>query len=129
MDARCKTISLLLPENCDPKYKVLTEVTMHDLGLDFICTQITDKKTEQNLILSVLSKMTKDGRVTKYRGDIFEDIYRNKSMRNEMLEILDKINFLRDYGSIVKNYDEAAGIWDLMHRLDELKDYICCRCV
>ena len=126
MDARCKTISLLLPENCDPKYKVLTEVTMHDLGLDFICTQITDKKTEQNLILSVLFKMTKDGRVTKYRGDIFEDIYRNKSMRNEMLEILDKINFLRDYGSIVKNYDEAAGIWDLMHRLDELKDYICC---
>lgn len=119
-----KKISLLYPSEYVANDKKLSDVTAHDLGLDHICTQITDKKPEQALILSVLSKMTDDPKVAQYRSDIFEDICNNETMRNEMLKILDKINFLRDYGSINKKYDEAANIWDLMHRLDELKDYI-----
>lgn len=121
-----KKISLLYPAGYVPNDKTLSEVTVHDLGLDHICTQITEKKSEQALILSVLSKMTEKPEVAQYRSDIFSDIYGNETMRNEMLKILDKINFMRDYGSINKKYDEAASIWDLMHRLDELKDYINC---
>lgn len=126
METKQKTISLLAPENWTKNYKTLSDVAAHDLGLDFLCAQITEKKAEQNYIISVLSKMTKEPRVTKYRGDIFDDIYRNPAMRAEILEILDKINFLRDYGSLLKTYDEAAGVWDLLHRLDELNDYIHC---
>lgn len=121
-----KTISLLNPPACTPDYKILSETTVHDLGLDYVCAQITEKKSEQTLILSILSKMTEDPEVTRYRSDVFSDIYRNEAMRNEMLRILDRINFLRDYGSIGRTYEESASIWDLLHRMDELKDYIQC---
>lgn len=42
------------------------------------------------------------------------------------MEILGRISFLKDYGSFNREYDESAGIWDLLHRLDELGDYIRC---
>lgn len=124
MDRENRIISLLTPPVCAPDYKVLSDAAIHDLGLDYLCGQITEKKSEQALLLSVLSKMTDNAEVTRYRSDIFLDIYRNEAMRDEMLRILDKINFLRDYGSIGRAHEESAGIWDLMHRLDELKDYI-----
>lgn len=119
-------ISLLYPPGCVPNNKTLSEVTTHDLGLDYVCAQITEKKSEQALFMSILSQMTEKPEVTQYRSDVFFDIYNNKAMREEILKILDKINFMRDYGSINKKYEEAAGVWDLMHRLDELKDYINC---
>lgn len=121
-----KAISLLAPPGSAPDYKVLSEAAVHDLGLDYLCEQVTEKKQERTLFLSILSKMTDNPEVTKYRSDVFEDIYRNEAMRDEMLRILDQINFLRDYGSIGKTFEEAANVWDLMHRLDEMKDYIQC---
>lgn len=124
MNRENRTISLLTPPACTPDYKILSDAAIHDLGLDYLCGQITEKKSEQTLLLSILSKMTDNAEVTRYRSDIFSDIYQNEAMRDEMLRILDKINFLRDYGSIGRAHEESAGIWDLMHRLDELKDYI-----
>ncbi len=121
-----KAISLLTPPGSAPDYKVLSEAAIHDLGLDYLCEQVTEKKQERTLFLSILSQMTDNPEVTKYRSDVFEDIYQNEAMRDEMLRILDRINFLRDYGSIGKTFEEAANVWDLMHRLDELKDYIQC---
>lgn len=121
-----KAISLLTPPGFAPDYKVLSEAAIHDLGLDYLCEQVTEKKQERTLFLSILSQMTDNPEVTKYRSDVFEDIYQNEAMRDEMLRILDRINFLRDYGSIGKTFEEAANVWDLMHRLDELKDYIQC---
>ncbi len=126
MNKNNQTISLLTPPACTPDYKILSDASIHDLGLDYICAQITEKKSEQTLFLSILSKMTENPAVTQYRSDVFSDIYQNKAMRDEMLCILDKINFLRDYGSVGRTYEESAGIWDLLHRLDELKDYIQC---
>ncbi len=121
-----KAISLLTPPGFAPDYKVLSEAAIHDLGLDYLCEQVTEKKQERTLFLSILSQMTDNPEVTKYRSDVFGDIYQNEAMRDEMLRILDRINFLRDYGSIGKTFEEAANVWDLMHRLDELKDYIQC---
>lgn len=126
MNRENRTISLLTPPACAPDYKTVSDAAIHDLGLDYLCGQITEKKSEQTLLLSILSKMTDNVEVTRYRSDIFSDIYRNETMRDEMLRILDKINFLRDYGSIGRAHEESANIWDLMHRLDELKDYIQC---
>lgn len=126
MNQKKGTISLLTPPACAPHYKALSDAAVHDLGLDYLCTQITDKKQEQTLLLSILSKMTDDPAVTQYRSDVFADIYQKEAMCDEILRILDQINFLRDYGSIGRAHEEAKGVWDLMHRLDELKDYIQC---
>ena len=117
MDYKDRAVSLLTPPSCTAGYKVLSETAIHDLGLDYLCGKVTEKKQEQTLLLSVLSKMTDNPEVTRYRSDVFEDIYRNEAMRDEMLRILDKINFLRDYGSVGRIYEESAGIWDLVKYL------------
>lgn len=117
--------SLLYPKQ-DAVYKLLSQSTIHDLGLDNICKQLSSVESEQNLILNIMSKMYADSDVISYRCDVFEDIINNKDLREQLLAILDKINFLRDYGSFGRNYDNSETIWDLMHRLDEINDYIKC---
>ena len=120
-----KKISLLYPKGESNGFRIMSEVTMHDLGFDTICEAAADKKDgQQAMIMRVLSKMTDDPYVARYRSDIFEDIYKNPDMCKSMMEILDKINFLRDYGSFKKKYEEASGIWELMHRLEEINEYI-----
>ena len=120
-----KKISLLYPKGESNGFRIMSEVTMHDLGFDTICEAVADKKDgQQAMIMRILSKMTDDPYVARYRSDIFEDIYKNPDMCKSMMEILDKINFLRDYGSFKKKYEEASGIWELMHRLEEINEYI-----
>lgn len=120
-----KKISLLYPKGESNGFRIMSEVTMHDLGFDTICEAVADKKDgQQAMIMRVLSKMTDDPYVARYRSDIFEDIYKNPDMCKSMMDILDKINFLRDYGSFKKKYEEASGIWELMHRLEEINEYI-----
>lgn len=120
-----KKMSLLYPKGESDGFRIISEITMHDLGFDTICEAVADKKdAQQAMIMRVLSKMTDDPYVARYRSDIFEDIYKNPDMCKRMMEILDKINFLRDYGSFKKKYEEASGIWELMHRLEEINEYI-----
>lgn len=104
----------------------LSEVTVHDLGLDLVIKSLSNKDSEQNFILHTMSRICKDPEVSKYRGDIFEDIVNNKDMRKNLMTILEKIDFLRDYGSFKREYDESASVWDLVHRLEEINDYITC---
>lgn len=117
--------SLLFPSE-KLEYKTLSQITMHDLGLDMICRQLSSKEAEQNYILRVMSQIYVDPKVTRYRCDIFEDILKHKQLRDDMMETLNRISFLKDYGSFRREYDEGASVWELMHRLDEIGDYIEC---
>ncbi|MBR6347400.1 MAG: hypothetical protein IKR80_00445 [Spirochaetales bacterium] len=117
-------ISIVFPSGSYEKCRELSETAVHDLGLDVICRSISDKVKEQNLILGIMSRITADPEVVKFRLDVFEDIYRNPDFRDRMLEILDKIDFLRDYGSFRRDNEETSGTWDLVHRLEEIRDYI-----
>ena len=117
--------SLLYPAE-QAGYKTLSQTTMHDLGLDQICKKLSAKEAEQNYILNVMARMYADPVVTQYRCDIFEDVLQNKKMRDDMMEILGRISFLKDYGGFKREYDDSASIWDLLHRLDEINDYIKC---
>lgn len=117
-------ISLLHPTGHGDDYTQLSDVAVHDLGFDAICEQLSDKEPERRMILKVMSRMTPDPYVAKYRGDIFDDIMKYPDMRNRMLEILNEVKFLKEFGSFKRDYDETAGAWDLIHRLDEISDYI-----
>lgn len=120
-------MSILFPQSYNGKYNQLSKTCIHDLGLDQLVKEISSKELDQTLILKVLSNITSDKDVARFRIDIFDDILANKSMRETMLKILDKINFLKDYGSFLRETPEgAAPIWDLLHRLGDLKDYILC---
>lgn len=120
----CKGVSIVFPGGCYDGCRVLSESAIHDLGLDSVCRMLSDKVQEQNLILDVMSRICADPEVVRYRLDVFEDIYNNPAFRERMLEILDKIDFLRDYGSFRRDNEETSGTWDLVHRLEEIRDYI-----
>ena len=119
-----KGISIIFPDGSYEKCKVLSETAVHDLSLDSVCRKLSDKAQEQGLILGVMSRICADPEVVQFRLDVFEDIYNNPEFRNRMLEILDKIDFLRNYGSFRRDNEETSGTWDLIHRLEEIRDYI-----
>ena len=119
-----KGISIIFPDGSYDTCKVLSEAAVHDLGLDSVCRKLSNKPLEQNLILNIMSRICSDHDVVQFRLDVFEDIYNNPEFRNRMLEILDKIDFLKNYGSFRRDNEETSGTWDLIHRLEEIRDYI-----
>ncbi|MCR5442722.1 MAG: hypothetical protein K6E89_03105 [Sphaerochaetaceae bacterium] len=119
-----KGLSILFPHDSFESCTVLSETAVHDLGLDRICESVSDKPKEQSLILGIMSRITADPDVVRFRLDVFDDIYRNPAFCERMLEILDKIEFLKDFGSFRRDNEESSGTWDLVHRLEEIRDYI-----
>ena len=119
-----KGLSIVFPEGSYDRCRVLSETAVHDLGLDVICRGLSNKEKEQSLILGIMSRITDDPEVVQFRLDVFEDIYNNPEFRERMLGILDKIEFLRDFGSFRRDNEESSGTWDLVHRLEEIRDYI-----
>ncbi len=119
-------ISIVYPSFQESHYKTLSPVTCHDLALDYLVQVLTQDQKEQQLILTVLSKMTDDPAVAAFRADVFEDILRFPALRKEIMELLDRVQFLQDFSSLKKDFDTKADMWDLLHRLEEINDYITC---
>lgn len=117
--------SLLYPGKEIPEYAVLPEDTAHDLALDGFCSLLSDMEPERKWIRSVMRHISGNPQVIQYRCDVFEDVLRFPKLRQQMKDLLDRVDFLRTYGSFGKESD-ASGIWDLVHRLDEMKEYIQC---
>ncbi|RKM61223.1 DNA mismatch repair protein [Butyrivibrio sp. CB08] len=116
-------ISILFPDkNLD--FKKLSDVAVHDIGMDSIVCKVTTKVSEQTYIMNVMRLICDDVKNARFRSDVFEDILNNKKMRDDIVEILDKINFLREFGSFKHDHDHEPQVWDLLHRLSELDDYI-----
>ncbi len=116
-------ISILFPDK-DLPFKKLSDVTVHDIGMDSIVCKVTTKVSEQTYIMNVMRLICDDGGNARFRSDVFEDILNNKKMRDDIVTILDKINFLREFGSFKHDHDHEPQVWDLLHRLSELDDYI-----
>lgn len=118
-------LSLLCPAGTKPEFVDLPPDTAHDLSLEAISSHLTQMETERKVIQRIMSKISGDPKVVKYRCDIFEDILRFPGLRDEMQKLLDRVDFLKTYGSFGKDTD-TAGIWELVHRLDEMNEYIQC---
>lgn len=119
-----KVISILFPPGEDITYHVMTDTACHDIGLDTICEKLSPKPNEQRMILSIMRMMTDDREVSDFRIGVFSDILSYPGMRERMLKLLDQIRFLNDYGSFKKEHEVRSGMWDFLHRLSELNDYI-----
>ena len=116
--------SLLQPTGTDAAYRRLPDYVMHDLGLETFCQAISGDAKERRLITNVLSQITDDAHVAAYRRQIFADILRLPEFRKNMMQLFDKIQFMKDFSTMHKSSDEELGLWHLFHRLDELDDYI-----
>ncbi|MCR5179034.1 MAG: DNA mismatch repair protein [Lachnospiraceae bacterium] len=120
-----KKLSLLFPDQ-ELDYKRISEVTLHDIGMENIIACLSDQKNERTYIGNVMRMMTDSPENAKYRSDIFDDLLKNPDIRERITTLFDRINFLREYGSYKHDHDHTAGVWDLLHRLEEINDYIQC---
>lgn len=118
--------SILFPDYKNIEYKQLSPESCHDLGLDTLCTCVSDDVKEQTLIMNIISNITADPRVAEYRCQVFGDILRSPKLRTNMTELFERLDFIRNFNSSRMETDEKLGFWHLMHRLDELNDYIKC---
>ena len=116
--------SLLQPFGMDIEYRRIPDHVMHDLGLDTFFQEISSDGKERRLVANVLSQISDNPKVAAYRQRIFGDIFRLPELRKTMLELFDKIQFMRDFSTMHKTSDEELGLWHLFHRLDELDSYI-----
>ena len=121
-----KAYSILYPDLSGVEYRTLSETVCHDLALDLLCEKVAKEPKEYGLIMGVISKMTPDARVAKYRSEVFSDILSSPRLRERMIELFDKFEFVRNFGGLHRNSDEKLGIWHLLRRMDELNDYIIC---
>lgn len=122
---KIEELSLLHPVSGAPDYKDLSEEAAHDLALEEMCASLTKSETERQMIFRMMSKLPGDGETVQYRCDVFEDILNFPALREKMMKLLDRVDFLRTYGSFGKDSD-ASGVWELVHRLDEIDEYIQC---
>ena len=100
-------ISLLCPEGVDPEYIQMTEESIHDLSLPEICQLVCEKRSEQDVALNILSRLSKNEEVVKYRLDVFEDILINPQIRERMLELLEKVDYIRQFSSLNRESDAS----------------------
>ena len=112
------------PIKSNPEYRRLPDHVMHDLGLEAFCKAASDDDKERRLITNVLSQITDDVSVADYRRAIFADILKLPELRTTMMQLFERIQFLKDFSTMHKTSDEELGLWHLFHRLDELDDYI-----
>ena len=76
------------------------------------------------MILQVLRSLSPEARVARYRAEVFDDLFHHPEIREKLLSLLDHVKFLNDFGATRRSSEEGIGVWDLIHRLDELRDYI-----
>ncbi|MCQ2576761.1 MAG: hypothetical protein MJ162_08445 [Treponema sp.] len=117
------TLSLLYPTGQE-KFKNLSDVSFHDLGIDFICEKVSDKYEEQQIFAQFFTKMSDDPEITDYRCQIFDDIYNHPEMSQKLYELLQHIDYEKQFSGFFGHYEETNSAWELLHRLEEINDYI-----
>lgn len=118
-----QTLSLLYPKG-QSNFKNLSDVAFHDLGIDFICEKVSDKYEEQQIFTQFFNKMCDDPAVTEYRCQVFSDIYNNPQMSQKLIEVLQHIDYEKQFSGFSGHYEDTGSAWELLHRLEEINDYI-----
>lgn len=117
--------SLLHPQNLKVKYNQLKKEAINDLSIDFLCDAVTEDAYEKNSIKQLLTNITDDKEVIKYRCDVFDDFMQFPQLRADLTNLLEKLNDLREIERFQKD-SEASSLWQLINRLREIDGYVDC---
>lgn len=120
-----ENFSLLYPQNSKAVYRTLTKEAVNDLSVDFLCNALTEDAYERNSIKQLLTRITDDEKVIKYRCDVFEDFLRFPKLREALTALLEKLADLREIERFQKD-SEASSLWQLVNRLREMNGYVEC---
>lgn len=117
--------SLLWPSDLPRNYRELNDDCCNDLSLEFLCSRLSKKEFDRNVIMTMLRQMPSDSRVVQYRVDVFDDILRHPQLRQNIAGLLEQLEFLKSLHKHARD-SEAASIWQIINRLNELDSYIDC---
>lgn len=120
-----ENLSLLHPQNSNAVYRTLTKEAINDLSVDFLCNAITEDAYERNSIKQLLTKISDDEEVIKYRCDVFDDFLRFPKLREDLTALIEKLADLREIERFQKD-SEASSLWQLINRLREIGCYVDC---
>lgn len=117
--------SLLCPQGIDAEYKTLNKEAINDLSIEYICSALTKDPYEIQSIRQLLTTVTDNAEIIKYRCDIFDDFLNFPQLRADLTALLSKLKDLREIERFQKD-TEATPIWQLINRLRELDGYVDC---
>ena len=117
--------SLMWPSDCPREYKELSDDCCNDLSIELLCARLSKKEYDRNVIFKMLRQMPSSARVVKYRVEVFDDILRHPALRQNIAELLEQLEFLKSLHKHARD-SEAASIWQIINRLNELDSYIDC---
>ncbi|MEE3334392.1 MAG: hypothetical protein VZR54_09040 [Ruminococcus sp.] len=117
--------SLLYPAESSRESKTLTDEAINDLSIDFLVDALSGEDYEKNLIKKIMTEITDDADVIKYRRDIFDDFLRFPKLRSELSDLVVRLADLRDIERFQKD-QEASSLWMLINRLREIDEYVNC---
>ena len=117
--------SLMFPQNAEQSYKTLTPESVNDLSIEILLDALTKQRYERDHIRKIMTRVTDDPEVIRYRCDVFEDFLRFPKLRDAMEELVVKLADLRDVERFQKD-QEGSALWSLVNRLREIDDYVTC---
>lgn len=117
--------SLLYPQGAEKSFKTLKDEAINDLSIDFIIDALSDVKYEREHIRNLMTQITDDPEIIRYRRDIFEDFLRFPKLRENMEELVLRLADLRDLERFQKD-QEGSALWSLVNRLREIDEYVSC---
>ena len=117
--------SLLHPSDINAEYNTLPPQAVNDLSIDYICEFLTKDTFERNSMKNLMTSITSDERVIKYRTDVFDDLLRYPSFRTELEQLLLQLNDLKELEKFQKDTD-ASDLWTLINRLREIDGFVNC---
>ncbi len=117
--------SLLYPQNADFTVHQLTDEAINDLSVDFLLDNLTDLRNERAHLKNLMTKITDDPEVIRYRCDVFEDFLRFPKLRGEMETLVKRLADLKDLERFQKD-QEGPSLWSLINRLREIDEYVSC---
>ncbi|MBQ3073177.1 MAG: DNA mismatch repair protein [Ruminococcus sp.] len=120
-----ENFSLFYPENADTASLTLQKEAINDLSVDYLVESLTKDPFEQNSIKQLLTQITCDEDVIRYRCNVFEDFLRFPKLREDLTALLAKLKDLREIERFQKDF-ESSSLWQLVNRLREMDSYVDC---
>ena len=117
--------SLFYPVGKERATDKLSDESVNDLSLDFIAEALTDIKYERDQLLNMMTNITGDAEVIRYRCDVFDDFLRLPKLREDMEQLVLRLKDLMDLERFQKD-KEGPVLWSLINRLRELRTYVTC---
>lgn len=117
--------SLMYPQGREAASRQLTDEAVNDLSIDFLLDNLTEVRNEREHLRYIMTQVTDDPEVIRYRRDVFEDFLRFPKLRQAMEELVARLSDLKDVARFQKD-QEGPSLWSLVNRLREIDEYVGC---